>query len=66
MAIGEMSKTSDQMLAQKLRPLLTPDFDQFEDDEFEIIIGIMVDTLSEEARKASKQTSIETNLYIRV
>lgn len=33
-----MRKTTAETLAQKLPPLLKPDFDQFDDDELEVAV----------------------------
>jgi hypothetical protein len=57
-----MCKKSGQTLAQKLRPLLTPDFDQFDDEELEIVVGIMMDTLAKEERKIGEQVPVNPNL----
>jgi hypothetical protein len=61
-----MRKTSGQTLAHKLRPLLTPDFDQFDDEELEIVIGIMMDTLAKEVRKNCEEVPVNPHLYIKV
>jgi hypothetical protein len=61
-----MGTPSTETLAQKVRPHLTADFDQFDDDELDVVIRAILDSFHEEVRKMVDRVPYNPHFYIKV